>query len=338
METSLSDRTGQVLHDSVDFAQHHEAALITAGVVVLGTVAFVKEGGVGKLLDLVGPAEDAAAKLLPKAAPELSGMARIGEDGGFLKGIDNYVFDLDRTLVPTGEAYKAQFSELTKQLVKHTGLDEDFVSDAIQQTSKRIGSPLFADRLDLVKPIQDLYPGVNLNERFPDIAPTVRTAYHAALQPSQDVVDLLDSLTAQGKPLHVFTASPPATAAEKLDASGLSKYFQTVFTGASHPIEDGPGRELLSEASTRSKIVELTKLPKANQSGYRQILSYLHVDPESTLMTGDSNALDIAPAKQIGMRTAQANWIHHDVTGYAIPDLTLETPGQLQKLVEQNAW
>jgi FMN phosphatase YigB (HAD superfamily) len=195
---------------------------------------------------------------------------------------------------------------------------------------------LIEDRLDLIKPIQDLYPGVNLNERFPDIAPAVKEAYTSALKPSPDVVKMLDAAQAKGMQLHVFTASPPTTTAEKLDASGLSKYFDNVYTGAAqNPIEDS--RVVATESSTRSKIIELMKSPKADDAGYRQILEHLNAKPESVMMTGDSNALDIAPAQQAGMHTAQANWIHHDLTHLAIPDLTLETPGDLQKLMAANS-
>ena len=150
------------------------------------------------------------------------------------------------------------------------------------------------------------------------------------------MIDLLDSLTAQGKQLHVFTAASPSSAVERLDASGLSKYFKTIFTAAKHPVEDGPGRSLLTESTTGSKVVELMESPKDNESGYREILDRLKIDPKKTLMTGDTNAQDIASAKGAGMYTAQAHWIRQDVGGYAIPDLTLESPGQLQRLVELN--
>jgi phosphoglycolate phosphatase-like HAD superfamily hydrolase len=352
MESSLSDSAGKLLQDSVNFARDHEAALITAGIVVAGTIAVVKTGSAGDLLSMLKPAAASGADVLskdatealsqgtanvlssdaviPKAAPELANLAKLGENADVLKGVNTFVFDLDRTLVPSGDAYAAHGEELTNQLVQHTGLSRDFVASAVDNTTRQLNSRLIEDRLDLIKPIQDLYPGVNLNEKFPDIAPAVKSAYTAALKPRPEVVDLLDTLKSQGKQLHVFTGSGPTTTAEKLDASGLSKYFDQVFTGGKDPIEDS--RAVLTDATTRSKIVELTTYPKVGDAGYRQIINHLNVEPQTVLMTGDTNALDIAPAQQVGMRTAQANWIHHDTTTVAIPDLTLETPADLQHL------
>ncbi len=279
---------------------------------------------------------DTAGAALTKAAPE--DLALLGENGHALKGVNTMIFDLDRTLVPSGDAYAAHNLELTKQLVQHTGLSQDFVAQALSQTTSELKTPLIEDRLDLIKPIQDLYPGVNLNERFPDIAPAVKEAYTAALKPSPDVVKMLDAAQSNGYQLHVFTASPPTTTAEKLDASGLSKYFDNVYTGAAENPIRRRTRVVATEASTRSKIIELMgKSPKADDAGYRQILDHLNAKPESVLMTGDTNALDIAPAQQAGMHTAQANWIHHDPIHLAIPDLTLESPADLQKLFAAHA-
>ena len=351
-ETFVQDEASKALHESVDFAEHHKA-LIATGIAVIGTAAVIyKMGGVSELLKLMKPSAELssdlpstvkeasallskggpeAAGLVPKVAPEL---AKALPKADFLRGVNDYFFDLDRTLVPTGDAYRAEYAELTNQIVKKTGLDPEFVSTSLRQSSRQLGTQALADRLDLVKPIQDLYPGVNLNERFPDIAPAAQKAYLAALKPRADVVDLLESLDSQGKNLHVFTASPPSSAIERLDASGLSKYFKNVFTAAKHPIEDAPGSTLLRDSPTRAKVTELMENPKSNELGYKAILDHLKLDPKATLMTGDSNFLDIAGAQKAGMHTAQANWLRQDVTTYALPDLTLETPGDLKTLAQ----
>jgi hypothetical protein len=91
METSVKDGATRALQDSVDFARKHEAALITAGIVVIGTVALVKSGAAGDLLDMLKPAAtsvegaagealsaDTAGAALTKAAPE--DIARLGEN------------------------------------------------------------------------------------------------------------------------------------------------------------------------------------------------------------------------------------------------------------------
>jgi len=69
-------------------------------------------------------------------------------------------------------------------------------------------------------------------------------------------------------------------------------------------------------------------------AGFRSIM--VQHNFQNALMTGDTNLLDVAQAKQAGMRTAQANWFRQNEQTYAIPDLTLESPEQLRELVELN--
>jgi FMN phosphatase YigB (HAD superfamily) len=93
----------------------------------------------------------------------------------------------------------------------------------------------------------------------------------------------------------------------------------------------------MTDETLLKRLVELkADRPKLDGSGYRDITRMLKLDPQNALMTGDTNLLDVAQAKQAGMRTAQANWFRQNEQTYAIPDLTLESPEQLRELVELN--
>jgi FMN phosphatase YigB (HAD superfamily) len=338
-EETLSEQISQKLHDSVDFAKRHETAMLTAGVVIAATSAIVfKTGAITKLLTAFAPAvEKCTGEVIVGDATQLAGEPLKEVNAGFLKNVHDFVFDLDHTLIPTNDAYAVHEAELTKQLVKHTGLSEPFVSAAVKETAGKMNIPLVADHLEMIQPIQELYPGVNLNERFPEIAPAVRKAYHSALKPHKDVVKLFDYLHSQGKAIHIFTDSPAASGLDRVDASELGKYVTHVFTGAKSPLEADLVPAQMSDRSLLQKLVELkAERPKLDGSGYRDITRMLKLYPSKALMTGDTNLLDVAQARQAGMRTAQANWFRQNEQAYAIPDLTLDSPEVLRKLVELN--
>jgi FMN phosphatase YigB (HAD superfamily) len=336
---TLSEQVTRKLHESVDFAKRHEPELLAAGLVIVASTAIAcKTGAITKLLDALSPAlGKVAGEEIAGDATKFSAGALKETNAGFLKNVNDFVFDLDHTLVPTNDAYAVHEAELTRQLVKHTGLSEPFVSAAVKETAGKMNIPLVADHLELIKPIQDLYPGINLNEHFPDIAPAVRQAYRATLKPHPDVVKLFDYLHSQGKSIHIFTDSPASSGLDRVDASGLGKYVTNVFTGARDPLEANLLPAQMTDETLLKRLVELkADRPKLDGSGYRDITRMLKLDPQNALMTGDTNLLDVAQAKQAGMRTAQANWFRQNEQTYAIPDLTLESPEQLRELVELN--
>jgi phosphoglycolate phosphatase-like HAD superfamily hydrolase len=337
-EHSFASEVTNRLYESVDFAKHHERELVAAGVIVLGAAAIITHAGaLAKLLSL-GKSALTDGVAIGTDMNEVSALKREvfnAKRASFLPGVRDYVFDLDQTLVPTNDAYAVHQKTLIDQLAKHTGLDHEFVKTSVQDTEARVGMPLFANRLEAIKPIQDRFPGVDLNAKFPDIAPTVREAYRAALKPRQDTIDLLEHLSAAGKRMHVFTDSPSGSAMERVDASGLGKYFTNVFTGARDTFEDAPRPFELSESQLANKLVELTaERPKLDPHGYKSVLEHLDADGAHTLMTGDTNLLDVANAQKAGFRTAQALWYRQKPLDHALPDLILDSPASLQELVE----
>src|SRR5262249_36336970 len=97
-----------------------------------------------------------------------------------LKDVDHFVFDMDRTLIDHDAALQALTQTMSKGLVAETKLSPAFIDSALAKTTERLNSPFFWRRLDEIKPLQELYPGVNLNERFAGVSKSAEEAFHAA--------------------------------------------------------------------------------------------------------------------------------------------------------------
>ncbi len=308
----------------------HKAELAAAGIVVLGTAAVITHStGLLKL-----------GEELKFASSSLDGKAAIGSLSSESAGarevfgpIQHYLFDLDRTFFDTDKAYAAHEHELTKQLVIHTGLPESFVSDAVLKTQERLHSHFFAGHLEEIQPLQQLYPGVNLNEKFPAIEPAVKKAYYDALQPPEDAVKLLDNLHKQGKSVYAFTAGSPAHTIDKLRGSGLSNVFDKVFTSEKHPFEDAAGSGLAGNNTIQDRLVEVSTHPKDSSAGYKWIVDYLHMDPAEGMMTGDDPLADVAHAKEAGLSGTLATWFRDKPVGSILPDFIAHTPLELQQAI-----
>lgn len=256
-----------------------------------------------------------------------------------LKGVDTFVFDFDRTLIKTDKAFSAYSSTLQAGLAQATGLDSRFVGQALRATEERLNSSFFARRLDLIEPIQNRFVGQDLNKLFPDIAAKAEAAYQKELLPDKETLMLLDDLVAlrsagKIKNLAMFTAGSPAHTAQKLEAAGLTKYFDTVFTGAAHPFEDSLASRLAYSSRTKDNFVELNFLPKSDSSGYETILRSLGSSPSRTVMTGDHMVEDVMRSKQAGLKSIWATWYAQSGSAKVSPDFILSSPKQMRTLLK----
>ena len=312
----------------------HKAELAAAGLVILGTAALItKTTGLIRLGEEVKAATSALdATASVEALPSEANSTR-----ELFDHVQHYFFDLDRTFFDTDEAYAAHERELTGQLVKHTGLTESFVHDAVKQTQDRLHSHFFAGNLEEIQPIQKLYPGVNLNAKFPEIAPAVQKAYYKALEPPEEAVKSLEDLHSQGKSVYAFTAGSPAHTIDKLRGSGLTDAFDKVFTSTKHPFEDRPGTSLTAGSAMQDKLVEVMKHPKDTSDGYKWIVDYLHINPAEGMMTGDDPLADVMHAKEAGLRGTLATWFRNkplsSVLPDFMPDFIAHTPLEYQQAV-----
>ena len=198
---------------------------------------------------------------------------------------------------------------MTDELVRYTGLSREFVSDALAQTTKRLDSPYFWNRLDEIKPLQEQFPGVNLNERFADVSKTAKAAYYDALKAKPETVEMLQSLRSQGKSVHVFTAGSPARALEKLQGAGLLDHLDSIYTSGLNAFEDTATSGMLTKETTAAKIISLPATAKSDGTGYQTILEHLAAPGNRVAMTGDHPIEDVAHAKSLGLFTAKAELV-----------------------------
>jgi FMN phosphatase YigB (HAD superfamily) len=176
-----------------------------------------------------------------------------------------------------------------------------------------------------------VHPGQDLNALYAPSVERVQAAYRAALRPREDVVKMLDEVKQTGRPVMMYTDGGPAHTVEKLEASGLGKYFDTVYTGADHPFEDIASAQTKS-SSIWDKLETVGENPKSTTSGFEQIIARRNLNPSRTLMTGDHALEDVTRAKQVGMRSALARYYSNSFTSLpsgVTPDLVLNSPGDL---------
>lgn len=308
-----------------EFAKDHWKEIAGVGLTVIAGTAFVigRKYGLGPLAGMLKGGETAAA--IEKGAMVEGAVAR-------LKQVDNFVFDMDRTLVDHQGAMKALETTMTDGLARSSGLSREFISDSLKETAKRLDSPYFWNRLDEIRPLQAHFPGVNLNQRFADVAVTSKQAYYDALKANPETVELLDLIRSQGKGVHVFTAGTPTRALEKLTGAGLVNKVDRIYTSGVNAFEDSGAAGLLTAKDSPVKLAALPKTAKADGTGYEFIARDLQTNGKRIAMTGDHPIEDIANAKAQNYFTALATWYRKEKAVIA-PDLELTAPSQFTHLL-----
>ncbi len=323
--------------EALDFVDAHKKELAAAGVVIVGTAALIggsKLGAFEKTATILKSAV-LGEGALAQSSLGLSDAAALGQraaKAGVLKNVDTYIFDMDRTLVDTDRAFKAYSDTLHAGLTARSGLPAEVVRDAMNETESRLQTRFFGRRLDLVDGLRAHYPPkMDLNWQFAGVSKEAEAAYHEALQPKPETIEMLDALKGADKKLILFTGGSPVHTAEKLDASGLGKYFDQVFTNSKHPFEDLLGSNLSASAESKAKIIELHAWPKEGLAGYKTIIKETGGLPKRTAMTGDHLDEDVARAKQNNMVGVWATWYAKTGTSKVIPDLVLTSPEELTR-------
>ncbi|MBS1957291.1 MAG: HAD family hydrolase [Cyanobacteria bacterium SZAS-4] len=337
-QQTVSNWAGDAARDAyakpaIDFVKDHWKEIAGVGVVAAaGAVIIASHGsGLGAFTRLLKGGESAAAVAEAGAIGSEVSPSVLGR----LKSVDHYVFDMDRTLVDHDKALAALQSTMTDDLVRHTGLSREFIGDALADTTKRLKSPYFWNRLDEIRPLQAKFPGVDLNERFAEVSRNSHAAFYDALKANPETTELLTYLRDQGKSVHVFTAGSPARALEKLTGAGLIDKVDNIYTSGLNAFEDSARSGMLTQETTTAKIIALPAGAKTTGSGYPLILENLGVKPQTIAMTGDHVVEDVANAQRLGMFGSQAKWYRAMPTKGVLPDLELTSPGQLTDIVKK---
>ena len=129
-----------------------------------------------------------------------------------------------------------------------------------------------------------------------------------ALEPYPGIRRSLLALSRAGLRLGVVTDAPRFKAYQRLDAAGLTDYFELVVTRSDHGAQ------------------------KPDERPFREALDRLGLRPPEVLMVGDWPERDMAGAKGVGMRTAWARYGHHGSEDAVDADHILERPTDIVAL------
>jgi len=295
-------------------------AVVSTAAVVLAASRHLNFGelfrGTGTVIDSARP----LGTIAPAARPALN-----------LEKIDTLIFDFDRTLIDTDGATQAYQTAMLNALVDTTGMPRELLADGIAKAQAEKQTVWIARRLDQIPPLREKY-GDNVNQTLAHVTETAYKAFHDAVQPTPDIIEMLDSARATGKRMVMNTAGAPAHTIEKLEATGLGKYFDHIFVSRPHPFEDRPDSNLhLESPEWSSKIIVMPPGGKHTPDGYTFILQKLGLIPERAVATGDHIKEDVAYAQDRGLYGILATYIKNEPDASVIPDLVIDHPVELTR-------
>lgn len=207
---------------------------------------------------------------------------------------DCFLFDFDGTLAYSEHAYRAAFLH---SIERHTGVLPNEVE--------------FKDFWN-VTPHEVLrrYGEELLEEMLASFEEHYYATHHQHLIAYDGVEELLSHLQAQGAQVGIVSLKPRRAGDLELDIIGLRRLIGLAVWG--DDVEN----------------------PKPEPDGVLRAMADLGADPRSTLVIGDSPA-DIKMGRAAGTQTAAAMWggSSRERLLDALPDLALETPGDLLSIL-----
>lgn len=219
-----------------------------------------------------------------------------------MEEFDLIIFDLDGTLYQTPAELDAIYPRACLNLArKHLGVDEDRAAAILAEQKRaveaRLGAPTTNSRA--------------LLESFPEIS---FEEFQAEVDRLADVEGLITydpkarravKRVAGAHDVVLYTTSCSAVANRVLDQTKLSDLFprERRFTLSS------AGEFPVPRAQQMAYV-------KPGREGFRHLLERYGARPEKTLMVGDSENSDMAPARSLGMKTYR---IHSAQSLYELP-------------------
>lgn len=248
------------------------------------------------------------------------------------------IFDLDDTLVVEEPGAEAAFMEICKQAEQHCGVDADRLCTVVRETARDIWhqSParLYCVEIRIssweglvarfegddpkLRVLREWAPhyrldtwngalakcgvdNIDLASQLADAFQRNRRAHYTLYD---DAVYCLDEFSKYYR-LALLTNGPPGLQREKIEITGIGKYFTEIVVSG----EVGYG--------------------KPDCRSYQLVLSRLGVKPESTVCIGDSLESDILGANAIGIKTVWVNRHRLSRDESIVPDLEVSNLGQL---------
>lgn len=204
-------------------------------------------------------------------------------------------FDLDNTLIDFMKMKKSSSNAAAKAMVK-AGLDMP-----VKQAEKELFDEYIKD-IEGDHAFQDFLK--KHNQLFDKILAAALNAYlttkYKFMKPYPKVKETLNKLKKKGLKLGIVTDAPRLKAFQRLDALGLTDYFDVVIG-----FED-------------------THKLKPNTLPFKKALKLLKSKPEETLHVGDWMERDVLGAKKAGMKTAWSKYGNNNIGKKVKADYELE--------------
>ncbi|MEO0393412.1 MAG: hypothetical protein AAF213_09205 [Pseudomonadota bacterium] len=228
-----------------------------------------------------------------------------------LRGVDTVIIDIGDTLVATGRAYTKATRTFYDGLRKETRLSMDEVADGLRHLRNQefLALPY---GLNQHPGLREKFPTGDLVEQFAPLRQRTFQEFMDRSQADRDTVDFLKRLKKQGTKVIFMTSLPESAARFVIQGAGLSgladKTYAAMDIEQDPALADGqaanstPLNDSLGGGTDEPIVILDPELDVKQQLA--AVMDAEGAQPASTLRIADNRRKDIAPANELGLRTA----------------------------------
>jgi len=228
-----------------------------------------------------------------------------------LKDVDLVIVDIGDTLVPTGKAYSVATRILYDGLAKESRLSMNEVADGLRSLPNQelLALPY---GLNQHQALRERIPGVDLVEHFAPLRQRMFQAFLENASADRDTIDFLRRLKDQGRKVVFMTNLPEAAAHFVVNGTGLGGIADRIYAAPEIEQDPSAGKQgvanslRLHETLGGGSTEPVTAIPAGRNA--RQQLAWVlaeeGADPDRSLRIADNALRDLAPANELGLRTA----------------------------------
>lgn len=227
----------------------------------------------------------------------------------------NLILDLDDTIVDFSASGGEAWARIIPLFAARIGIPADRLRDAVMTSSNRYWRDpdrhregRLAQRLARRTYLRDAFRDLGLEgtDVADEMADTFSREREERVRPFDGALQALEKMRTAGARMVMLTNGEAVLQRAKIERFSLAQFFDAIL------------------------IEGETGFGKPSEQAYQAALSALNAAPSAVWMIGDDPAFDIAPARQMGMRTA---WIRGSESPDAEPGADI-TANSLRELVE----
>ncbi len=228
-----------------------------------------------------------------------------------LKDIDTVVIDIGDTLLPTSRAYTHATRTLYEGLQKDTRLPMDDIADGMLHLPNQelLALPY---GLNQHPGLREKFSTGDLVEDYAILRQRMFQQFLDHVEADRDTVDFVKKLKDQGKKVVFMTSLPESAARFVIQGSGLGGLADKTYAAQDieqdpaitngHAANTAPLNETLGGGTDEPIAIVPPGLDVKQELAH--LLEAEGADPARTLRIADNQRKDIAPANELGLRTA----------------------------------